>query len=135
MSKITPEFVRWLLWNQGKLRDSLEPGAGVSNFKAIITTRDGGSKVERVAINNMAISAVISALDRAYKAMHPEHKRLYKYRFRDAMSYNEITRRMDISPDSVGRRISEISEIVAAFLEAVPEDQYREFSRFVDANL
>jgi len=135
LSRVTPEFAKWLLWNEKKLRASIVPGAPVCTFMAIVTMHDGGSQVERAAIKRESILSVLSALDRAYNAMHPEHKKLYRYRFREGMSYNKIARKMDISPDSIGRRIAEMTDIIAAFLELVPDAEYREFSRFVDANL
>jgi RNA polymerase sigma factor (sigma-70 family) len=134
---ITPKMVDWILYNMSSLHaqvEALEPR--VSTSVVVLSgrgTRNPGSGVERVAIRRAAVSSVLDAAQRGIKALHPEQRKVYRMRYRVGMTYKQISRRLYISEETVGRRLAEVREVVGQYLQQVSPSDLAEFARFFES--
>lgn len=131
---ITPKMVDWILYNMPVLRDQIEAIEPRTSTSVVVlsrqNTRDPVSGVEKVAIKRAAVSAVLDAVQRGIRNLHPEQRKIYRMRYRARMSYKQISRRLYISEATVGRRLGEIRAIVIQYLKQVSKNDLREFARF-----
>ncbi len=132
--KVSVQMINWLLYQLPTLKaeiDGLEP-CTVKPLVALGAQARGrgGSEVERCAIKKATLSAVISAVERALKTLHPEQRKVYRMRYRARMTYRQISRRLYISEETVGRRLAEVREIVGQYVEQVSMEELKEFRRF-----
>jgi len=134
---IPPKMIDWILYNLTIMRDqveALEPR--VSTSVVVLSgrgTRNPGSGVERVAIRRAAVSSVLDAAQRGIKALHPEQRKVYRMRYRVGMTYKQISRRLYISEETVGRRLAEVREVVGQYLQQVSPSDLAEFARFFES--
>jgi len=131
---VNREMVDWILYNMPVLRDQIEAIEPRTSTSVIVfsrqNTRNPVSGVEKVAIKRAAASAVLDAVQRGIRTLHPEQRKVYRMRYRAGMSYKQISRRLYISEETVGRRLAEIRAIVAQYLQQVPQTDLKEFARF-----
>ncbi len=132
--RITPKMVDWILYNMPALRDQIEALEPRSSTSVVVLSKqntwDPVSGVEKVAIKRAAASAVLDAVQRGIRNLHPEQRKIYRMRYRARMSYKQISRRLYISEATVGRRLGEIRAIVIQYLKQVSKNDLREFARF-----
>jgi len=132
--EITPKMVDWILYNLPVLRDQIEAIVPKSSTSVVVlsrqNTRDPVSGVEKVAVKRAVVSAVLDAVDRGIRVLHPEQRKVYRMRYRAHMTYKQISRRLYISEETVGRRLAEVRAIIGQYLQQVPDDDLEEFTRF-----
>ena len=133
---ITPKMVDWILYNMPMLRDQIEAIEPRSSTSVVAlsrqSTRGMTSGVERVAIKRAAVSSVLDAAQRGVSALHPEQRKVYRMRYRVGMSYKQISQRIYISEETVGRRLAEVRAMVGQYLQQVSPSDLAEFARFFE---
>lgn len=133
---ITPKMVDWILYNMPVLRDQIEAIEPRTSTSVVVlsrqNTRDPVSGVEKVAIKRAALSSVLDAAARGIKALHPEQRKVYRMRYRAHMTYKQISRRLYISEETVGRRLAEVRAVVGQYLQQVSPSDLAEFARFFE---
>jgi DNA-directed RNA polymerase specialized sigma24 family protein len=129
-------MVDWILYNMPMLRDQIEAIEPRSSTSVVAlsrqSTRGMTSGVERVAIKRAAVSSVLDAAQRGVSALHPEQRKVYRMRYRVGMGYKQISQRIYISEETVGRRLAEVRAIVGQYLQQVSPSDLAEFARFFE---
>lgn len=130
-------MVGWLLWNYSVIAEMykrIEPSitSKYVNIPLILGFANGECKVVKVAIERVAISSILDAVDGAVLSMPAEYRKVYRLKYRAGMANKDIQKKLNISRRTLDRRIQAIKGTVAAELAMVPEDMSREFWKKID---
>jgi DNA-directed RNA polymerase specialized sigma24 family protein len=85
------------------------------------------SPVERVAIKRAEISAVLDAVERAWRSLPSDLKEVATAKYRKNMGYKETATRCHVSPATLDRKLQAIRAKVAAELALVPKGVMKVF--------
>lgn len=136
--KVTAAFVNWMLWELPYLRslaDELEQQITQQLSLAPARTNKPGSSLEELAIKRAAITHVLDVVDRAIKNMTPEQRRIYRLRYRGAYTIKEVAKRVNLSKETVVRRLTNIKVNIAEYLQQVPASDLYVFRQYFDEKL
>lgn len=132
--EITPKLVDWILYNLPALREEMQALDPRSSTSVVIFDRQStrGSRIEKIAIKRATISSVLDIVNQGIKSLHPEHRKVYRMKYRAHMTYRQISRRLYISEETVSRRVNEVREIIGQYLQQIPPSDMAEFERFFE---
>lgn len=129
-----PKLIDWMLYNLHTMREqikAIEPKTSTSIVAfSRNTTRNNTSGVERVALKRAALSSVIDVVELGLRTLHPEHRKVYRMKYRAGMTYKEIGQRLYVSDKTVERRVEETRAIIGQYLASVDPETLEEFMRF-----
>lgn len=133
-SVISPKMIDWILYNLPALGAQIAETEPRTSTSVVIfsgrNVRLPSSAVESIAIKRAAVSSVLDAVERGIKSLHPEQRKVYRMKYRAGKSHKQISQRVYISEETVGRRLAEIRAVVAYCIQQVPQSDLREFARF-----
>lgn len=125
--------IDWILYNLPALRAQIDDIETQNSTSLVIlgqNVKSKNSSVERVAVKRAAISAVLDAVERSIKSLHPEQRKIYRMKYRAGMSYKQIGRKLYISEETVGRRMTEIRAIITQHVQQVSKSEMKEFQHY-----
>ena len=132
--RISSRMADWLLYNIVVIREiaeNIEPGITANLKVTWARTSNQESKTEIFAIKKAAVTAVYDTLERSIKVMHPEHRAIYRMRYRAGLTYKDIKNRLHVSEKTVERRLADIRDHVSGYLEVLSDDTITEFRRIL----
>ena len=129
-----PKLIDWILYNLHTMREQIKAIEPKTSTSIVVfsrnTTRNNTSGVERVALKRAALSSVIDVVELGLRTLHPEHRKVYRMKYRAGMTYKEIGQRLYVSDKTVERRVEETRTIIGQYLASVDPETLEEFMRF-----
>jgi len=134
---VTPAQVDWLLYNLPSLKaavEAMEPpvSRSVVTRPATPTPSEGGGVVQQIAVRRATLSTVIDAVERGLRSLHPEDRRVYRYRYRQYAPARRIAKETFLSERSVSRRLARIRHTIALHVGQIPDEMLASFWTEID---
>jgi len=131
---ISSRMVDWFLYNLPMLKEKVEesvPGATCMVTVVWARTNNTESKIERYAIKRAAVQSLIDVIEKGIKSLHPDQRKIYRLKYRRGFARSDIKKRLYLSSRTIDRRLAEIREALALYLQGVPESDMNEFWRIL----